>query len=113
MKPTPLTHAAFGAVLSCLIAAPLPLGAENPDFVSMIESDGQMMYIDFTPTSVLVANPAVADVQIVSDSSIFVFGKAPGRTKLIILDQAGQVALSRVIIINRSLSRMAGINSGT
>ena len=113
MKPTPIRRALCAAAISCALCATPSVAAEDPDLLSMIESDGQMMYIDFVPTSVLVANPAVADVQVVSDSSIFVFGKAPGRTKLIILDQAGEVALSRVIIINRSLSRMTGINSGT
>ena len=50
---------------------------------------GRMMRLDQPVASVFVADPAVADVQVVSSQVLFVFGKAVGRTSVAALAEDG------------------------
>ena len=52
---------------------------------------GRMMRLGRPVGSVFVADPAVADVQVVSSQVLFVFGKAPGRTSVAALAGDGAV----------------------
>ena len=52
---------------------------------------GRMMRLGQPVDSVFVADPAVADVQVVSSQVLFVFGKAPGRTSVAALASDGSV----------------------
>ncbi|CUW38435.1 conserved exported protein of unknown function [Magnetospirillum sp. XM-1] len=49
--------------------------------------------------SVVVGNPAIADVTVDGPGSITVFGKAPGGTTLAVLDSGGGVLVRRQVVV--------------
>ncbi|MEL7151950.1 MAG: pilus assembly protein N-terminal domain-containing protein [Pseudomonadota bacterium] len=72
----------------------------------LIASQGTLVRSDQDIGSVLVADPEIANVQIVSSRTIFVFGKSPGSTELFMLDGDDQVISRTKISIARPLSAM-------
>ena len=50
--------------------------------------------------SVLVGNPAVADVTVVDSRTVFVLGKGYGQTDVVILDRLGQTLYSSEVIVS-------------
>ncbi|MFP6749359.1 MAG: pilus assembly protein N-terminal domain-containing protein [Alphaproteobacteria bacterium] len=48
---------------------------------------------------IMLGNPAVADVVVEGNGRIFLLGREPGETNLMILDQAGKVILSSAIVV--------------
>ena len=51
---------------------------------------GQVVNLNEPATNIFVADPKVAEVRPASANSLFVFGVAPGRTTIVVLDQAGR-----------------------
>ncbi|MFN3520787.1 MAG: pilus assembly protein N-terminal domain-containing protein [Phenylobacterium sp.] len=51
---------------------------------------------------VVVANPNIADVNVLDSRSIVVLGKAAGSTSLLVIDQAGRVLADRPVIVSSS-----------
>lgn len=51
---------------------------------------GQVVSLSEPATNVFVADPKVAEVRPASANSLFVFGVGPGRTTIVVLDQAGR-----------------------
>lgn len=60
------------------------------------------MRIDRDATNVLVADPTVADVQVVSPRALFVFGRKPGQTTFSATDPASGVVAQLVLRISRN-----------
>lgn len=56
--------------------------------------------------TVFIANPEVADVQVLSAKSVMVFGKKAGQTTLIITDDYGKKLAYRSIVITQNLSEL-------
>lgn len=71
--------------------------------LDLVLSEGKVLHFSAPVESVLVADPTIADLQVVSAGVIYVFGKAPGQTSLIALGADGRE------IANLQLS----VNSGT
>ena len=59
---------------------------EAPPLLSIPVSQSRLFRLDVPVASVFVANPAIADVQLVSSGALFVLGKAVGRTSVAALD---------------------------
>ena len=59
---------------------------EAPPLLSIPISQSRLFRLDVPVASVFVANPAIADVQLVSSGALFVLGKAVGRTSVAALD---------------------------
>jgi pilus assembly protein CpaC len=59
-------------------------------------------------TTVFVASPDIADVQVKSSSMIFVFAKKPGDTVLYAVDDQDRVLLNTIVRVTSPLSRMTG-----
>ena len=53
-------------------------------------------------TSVVVGNPAIADVSVIDARTILVLGKGYGVTNLVVMDQAGRVLFNRQIVVAAS-----------
>ncbi|MDD5587112.1 MAG: pilus assembly protein N-terminal domain-containing protein [Alphaproteobacteria bacterium] len=53
--------------------------------------------------SVFIANPEIADVQVMSPTSVMVFGKKTGQTTLMATDNYGQTLLFRTIMVRQNL----------
>ncbi|MDB5432558.1 MAG: pilus assembly protein CpaC [Caulobacter sp.] len=51
-------------------------------------------------TSVVVGNPAIADVSVIDARTILVLGKGSGVTNLVVMDQGGRVLFNREIVVS-------------
>lgn len=54
-------------------------------------------------SSVFIADPAVADYQVIGKNKVVVFGKNIGSTSILVFDGDGETLLSRTIVVNESL----------
>ena len=54
--------------------------------------------------TVFIANPEIADYQVVKGNQIIIYGKQVGTTSLLLLDGRGQTIDSRTLIVNQSLA---------
>ncbi len=63
-----------------------PEAESTPSLLSIPVSQSLLFQLDAPAASVFVANPEIADVQLVSSGVLFVVGKAVGRTSLAVLD---------------------------
>ena len=68
--------------------------------VDLASGEGRILRFQAPVSSVLVADPSVADLQVVSDGVIYVFGKAPGQTSLIALDGDSRQIASLSLSVN-------------
>jgi pilus assembly protein CpaC len=53
---------------------------------------------------IFVANDTIADVQVRSNTSVYVFGKAPGQTTVYATDRSGRVIYSATIRVGQNLA---------
>jgi len=54
-------------------------------------------------SSVFIANPEVADVQVMSPTSVMVYGKRTGQTTLMATDSRGDTLLHRTVLVRQNL----------
>jgi len=78
--------------------------AENPLRVDM--NAGVLVRLPAPASSVFVADPAVADIQVLSPTMVSVFGKAPGETSIVAVDAGEQVILDRRVAVVRNLASL-------
>ncbi|MDP9128607.1 MAG: pilus assembly protein N-terminal domain-containing protein, partial [Pseudomonadota bacterium] len=57
-------------------------------------------------SSVFIANPEIADVQVMSPTSIMVFGKRTGETSFMAVDASGNTLAQRTVIVTQDLSNL-------
>lgn len=85
--------------------------------VDLASGEGRILNFKAPVDSVMVAEPGIADLQVVSPGVIYVFGKAPGQTSLIALGADGEqiAALSLAVSSNTTaVSRpLQSLNPGS
>ncbi|MBX3501769.1 MAG: pilus assembly protein N-terminal domain-containing protein [Alphaproteobacteria bacterium] len=69
-------------------------------------SKGTMVRLKGPATTVFVANPDIADVQVKSPTQIYVFGKKPGETSLYATDGADNVLINTIVRVTHEHSRL-------
>jgi pilus assembly protein CpaC len=69
-------------------------------------SKGVLIRLKRMASTVFVANPEIADVQVKSPRLIYITGKAAGETSLYAVDEHDKVLLSRKITVIHNLSRL-------
>lgn len=94
-------------VLACApaLAAPkviAPAGAA----LQLEVSKGRLIRLDQPATSVFVADPDVADVQVKSPQLVYVFGKAAGETTLYAVGDGDQVLLNAAVVVRHNIQRL-------
>ena len=65
---------------------------------------GVSMTLATPASSVFIANPEIADVQVMSPTSIMIFGKRTGETTFMATDSAGRTLAERTIRVSQDLS---------
>jgi len=91
--------------LAALVAG-VPLGASAADdTIRVAVNKAELLRFDKAPTSVLVVNPAIADVVADGSPHVFVLGKTPGETQLFVLGEGGKTMLEKTV---RVVSAPAG-----
>lgn len=99
------TAAALLVATILVIASVLAPPASARD-LRLSVSQSETIQLDEPASSVFVADPAIADIQTPSPETVFVFGKGSGITTLTALDDAGNIILSRRIVVSRSGERL-------
>lgn len=100
---------ATAAVIAAVLSLTAPASAQTRISTDAAESvhagefvvnvnGSQVLRLDETFTDLLVGNPAIADVLPLSDRSIYVLGKATGKTSLTIRDGGQLVAVADLVV---------------
>jgi pilus assembly protein CpaC len=82
--------AAVAALALPVIACAQTIAEGSTGNLDLASGEGRILSFTAPVDSVLVADPAIADLQVVSPGLIYVFGKAPGQTSLIALSPDGE-----------------------
>jgi pilus assembly protein CpaC len=92
-----------------LVATVQPASAEflnGGGAVTLEANKGRLIRLREAAATVLVADPAIADVQVKSPNLLYVFGKKPGETSLFAVDARDRVLLNVTVTVNHNLSRL-------
>jgi len=64
------------------------------------------------PDVIMLGNPTVADVVVEGEGRLFLLGREPGETNLLILNKAGTVILSAAIVVEPIRNRRVTVDRG-
>jgi pilus assembly protein CpaC len=67
---------------------------------------GKLLHLNSPIRSVFIANPNIADVQMMSSNSMMVFGRASGETTLIAVDDKSRTVVNRRVVVVQNLSAL-------
>ncbi|WP_025855913.1 type II and III secretion system protein family protein [Pseudomonas sp. CHM02] len=87
------------SVFSCVSQAQ-DIAAGAGGSIALSSGEGRILHFVAPVDSVLVAEPNVADLQVVSPGTIYIFGKAPGNTSLIALGSDGKQLASLTLVVS-------------
>lgn len=87
---------------SCLAATAAPGAVEQRLAVEV--DKGSLVRLPAPAASVFVANPAVADIQVMSPTLVYVFGRKAGETTLFAVDAQEKVLADRRITVSHNLT---------
>lgn len=103
--------AGLGLGLGLVLAGPAVLpaahaaGVQAPNGAIDIEvSNGKLIQLSRPASSVFIADPEVADVQVKSPRMVYVFGKKSGSTSLYALSDKDEVLYSGTVRVNHNLA---------
>jgi Flp pilus assembly secretin CpaC len=104
-------HLMFGAAFAVLAAAGIPsAAAENLD----VRLDkAEVLRLAAPAAVIVVGNPAIADVTVENPLLLFVIGRAPGETNLLILDEGGDLVADYELIVVAERQRHVTVNRST
>ena len=100
---------AFPTIVVALMAASAagPAARAEPEpSIRLVQSKGMVLRSPERIGSVLIADPEIANVQPLSEDTLFLIGKANGATELFILDADDNVISQRGVFVTRSLADM-------
>jgi pilus assembly protein CpaC len=111
------SKALWGTALSllvCLLSIADPRGAAaaadiiqtSPQHIALEVREGSLIRLDKPASSVFIADPDVADVQIKSPTLIYVFGKSPGETSLYAIGNDDKVLFSGLVDVGHDVTRL-------
>jgi pilus assembly protein CpaC len=111
-----VSRARAASWLTALSLLPVLAAAQSlPPSIDLGSGEGRVIRFGQPVDSVLVAEPGVADLQVVSPGVIYVFGKRPGNTSLVALDNAGNQIASMSLNVGANAQTVSGAlnpNSG-
>lgn len=100
---------AFIAALSSFLIAPSALAQQI--WVTM---DQVRAYsVDRPADSIIVGNPGIADISVQNSKQFLLFGKAPGLTNIIVLDEEGETIKNLQVRVNPPSSSMLVYHRGS
>jgi Flp pilus assembly secretin CpaC len=103
----------LGAIVAAsLLALTLPAVAQQR-MIEVAVNTAELLQLQAAPGSVLVANPAIADVVVEGGRHVFVLGKAPGETQLFVLDANGGTMLRAMVSVVPQTARHMNVIRGT
>jgi pilus assembly protein CpaC len=104
-----LAMKAAAALGLALAAAPVPAFAQPTvapsQEVTLSVGTGRLIQLNGTMEDLFIANEGIADVQVRSNTSVYIFGKAAGQTTVYATDRAGRVIYSASVRVGQNLPR--------
>lgn len=101
----------FAAVLGAVIVFGGAASASGQT-LNVSVNELEILRLDQPASIILVGNPTIADVAIETDTLLFLQGRRPGETTLIILDDLGQEILRQPIVVTPQIDRHVTIQRG-
>ena len=101
--------AAFAAVVLGAVSGAAPVPAQSRDAAKALVlpmDAGELVRVPGRAQDVYVANPEIANIQVPTNTRIFVNGKTPGQTTLMVLNARGEVLVDRTIRVTPPLNRV-------
>ncbi len=95
----------FGAA-SAVKAQPLEVGSNDSVELNLEVNRGRLLKLSAAASTVFVANPEIADVQVKSPSLVYVIGKGAGDTTLYAVDSRERVLASVDVSVSHNIARM-------
>src|ERR1700735_3339116 len=98
--------------LTVLLFLAAPLASAATATVTQIKpltvdiDHGLSITLPTAAASVFIANPEIADVQVMSPTSIMIFGKRTGETTFMATDTAGNTLAERTVLVLQDLSAL-------
>jgi pilus assembly protein CpaC len=92
-------------LLACLVMNGNAHAAEIKPLILKV-NQGEIITLDKPATSVFIANPEIADVQVMSPTNVMVFGKTSGTTTLSASDQRGKTIITRTIQVSHNVGEL-------
>ncbi|MEC5292402.1 pilus assembly protein N-terminal domain-containing protein [Aurantimonas sp. C2-6-R+9] len=89
-------------VLPAMILGLLSVGAQAKDhgaILGVAVDHARIIEIDRPAATVIVGNPAIVDVEVLSSERLVLTGRSYGITNLVILDQAGEMILDEQVAV--------------
>ncbi|MEZ5691079.1 MAG: type II and III secretion system protein family protein [Rickettsiales bacterium] len=96
-------HIVIALIISFFLST-APVNAETTVYIEI--NKGKVIKLPRKAASVVVANPDTADVQVLSPSTIFVYGRKTGETSISVVDADDKVILQRVVNITHNFNSM-------
>ncbi len=91
-----LGRAALGAAAGLFLAAPAAFAAQT---INLLPNDYEYMASEVAITRIAIANPEIADVQLLSSGMEFlVVANKPGSTSLLVWDENGEMREYRIVV---------------
>ena len=75
----------------------------EPTPITIQVDQGQVLRLDASATSVFVAQPEIADIQLKSPRLLYVYGKKNGQTSLFVMGSEQRIILARKIVVSRDI----------
>lgn len=79
---------------------------ELPRVLDVVVDKSVPVMLPAPASTVFIANPEIADVQVVTPTRIMVYGKKAGETTLLVSDESGNVLAQRTVIVNQNLAEL-------
>lgn len=95
-KLGPVTLFALAGTLACVLGSVRPAEAET--LVVPLDHSTRLR-VAGSASSVVVGNPAVADVTVVDSHTLFVSGRGYGVTDVVVLDLSGRTLFSTEVVV--------------
>lgn len=97
---------AFMAMLVSALSTNPVLAAPADGGIDVEINKGQMIRLDRTAHSIMVADPGIADVQVISPRLVYVQGKKVGETSIFAIDAHDTTILNTVVNVTHNISKM-------
>jgi len=89
----------FAFLLSCFAFS----AHSAPKVMNIATGQAEAFQVNQTIGSVFVADPAIADYQVIDKRKVIAFGKAVGTTSLLVFDEEGNTLTARQLVVNQSM----------
>ncbi|MHA2937463.1 type II and III secretion system protein family protein [Vibrio sp. RC27] len=94
------------SVAKCLLALVtlvVSISVRAQVVLNLAEGQAQAISVNSNIGSVFIADPNVADYQVIDREKIVVFGKTVGSTTVMVFDEEGQTLVQKTLVVNTSL----------